>query len=227
MRTNTLLIILFCLFLVSCRNRIELRPYWDAYSRPCPVDSVQYEDDKHKFVCSYLKRIESQIWLKEDYPNIPIADRFFVIVDTILYSEDKKFMFVFYGRGDNAAIANKNVPLYERPHFFHCETAIGYKDSIKESLVFYDNRLIYNWDNFRDGMDALEYYFLKDFKNEGVIPSCGKYGVINYNVNDSLFFDKSLLFKKFNDSLYYFQIEYIIEREYANLTDSIILKKSF
>jgi len=42
-----------------------------------------------------------------------------------------------------------------------------------------------------------------------------------------MFFENSPLFKKFNDTLYYFQIEHVIDLKYKNKPDSIILKKEF
>lgn len=226
MKTNGFLLVLVFITLISCHNQSDIRILWE-YRRPCPVDSIQYEDDKQQFICSCLRRIQTQTWRQIDFPTIPIQDRFFIIVDTILYSQDQNFLFVFYGIGDKGAIASTDIQMYDRPYCYECEAAIGYRDSTNNTYVFYEDRLTHNWENFRDGMDGVEYYYLTDYKNENVIPSWSKYGQIGYNVNDSLFFEKSLLFKRFNDTLYYFQIKHIIKREYANMPDSIILKKCF
>lgn len=201
----------------------EERPLWNNCNYT-EVDREQYNTDVNVFVNQYLDNINKQEWLKEDYPDAPINDRFFVDVDTILYNRDGGFLFVFYGRGDRCAIAD-TCHLFERPAHYHCESAIGYRDTIQNSIVFYMNDWTVNLDDYRDGMDKVECYYLNNYKNEGVIPSRIEYGDIGYNVNDPLFFDNSLLFKKYNDTLYFFQIDHFKTIVYR--PDSIIIKKHF
>ena len=222
---NKILFIFSFLLLVSC-SQTNYHPYW-AYNGPCPANRIQYEEDKQQFIQSYLRKVQSKQWLKQDYPNISLEDRFFVNVDTILYSKDLRFLFVFYGRGDKGAIGNMNTPLSDRPACYKCESAIGYRNSKDKSLTFYENMLTINWDNYRDGMDGVESYYLTEFKDDRLIPTWEKYGKIGYNVNDSAFFERTRLFQMFNDSLYYFQIEHIIDRSFKNMPDSIILRKHF
>lgn len=190
------------------------------------MDSIQYNTDVHVFIDHYYEDISSNEWLIKEYPSVSIKDRFFVLVDTILYSEDGCFLFVFYGRGDKWAI-NDNRKIFDRPTHYECESAIGYRDTLNSCIYFYRNGLTINSDNYRRGMDGIVYYYQNNLKNKNVISPSAKYGKIGYNVNDSLFFEKSLLFKKFNDTLYYFQIDNIIDRKNINKADSIILIKSF
>ncbi len=135
-------------------------------------------------------------------------------------------MFIFYGRGDKCAIAD-NTEYWERPRRYSCESVTGYRDTIRDTLRFFDNKLTVSGDDYRLVMNDVEYYYLNSYKNDRVIPLTDDYGTIGYNVNDSLFFEKSLLFKKYNDTLYYFQIDYVVERKHLNKPDSIILKKEF
>lgn len=219
-------LIIFLLFLTSCSHEDDgLTPIWRD-NESAKVDTALYKADKAVFVHDYLEYLESKEWLVEQYPGVPLSDRFFVMVDTILYSKDRQFLFVFYGVGDKGSISDSR-PEFERTLHFACESAIGYRDSCQNSITFYENRLTVNSDNYRYAMNAVENYHLKHYKDEGVIASWSKYGNVGYNVDDSLFFDQAKLFQKFNDSLYYFQIDILKSRAYKNMPDSIILRKSF
>lgn len=213
------------LLLGSC-NQVDYRPCW-TYNGPCPADSEQYEEDKQQFVQSYLTKSHYIKIATINCPNTAIENRFLVIVDTILYSKDLRFLFIFYACGDRGSFDHVNAPLSKNPTRYECSAAIGYRDTIQNSLTFYDTRLTINWDNYRDGMDGLESYYLKDFKDERVIPTWAKYGKVGYNVNDSAFFEQSRLFRMFKDSLYYFQIEHVKDRSFKNMPDSAILMSHF
>ena len=222
MKKFYLLLLVFCTSL-SCQRTIEIVWIDNGHT---PIDRTLYNEDKNQFIHSYFAQIRSKEWLMEDYPEFSIDDRFFVLVDTILYSNNRNYMFIFYGRGDKCAISD-NTDYWERPSHYCCESVIGYRDTIRETLRFFENMLTVSGDDFRVVMNDVEYYYLNSYKNDRVIPLTDRYGTIGYNVNDSLFFEKSPLFKKYNDTLYYFQINHVVERKHLNKPDSIILKKEF
>lgn len=218
-----LLLLVFCITLSCNCKHVEI--VWEDNGH-APVDSVLYNEDKNKFIQSYFEKIRPKEWLMEDYPGTSIDDRFFVLIDTILYSDNRYFLFIFYGIGDKCAIAD-NKDFWDRPSHYSCKSVIGYRDTIRNTIRFYENGLIISGDNYRVVMNDVEYYYLNDYKGKRVIPLTDSYGTIGYNVNDSMFFENSPLFKKFNDTLYYFQIEHVIDLKYKNKPDSIILKKEF
>lgn len=222
MKKIFLLLSVFCTT-VSCQRTLEI--VWTDNGH-APVDRALYNDDKNYFIHSYLSLVRSQEWLKEEYPGTSLDDRIFVLIDTILYSDDRNFLFIFYGHGDIGAIADKR-PQFERLSHYSCESAIGYRDTIRNILRFYSNVINVVADDYRLAMNNVEYYYLNSYKKDRVVPLTDRYGTIGYNVNDSLFFENSLLFKKFNDTLYYFQINYVVERKHLNKPDSIILKEEF
>lgn len=227
MRINFVLILITLFFLASCKREDDSQtPIW--HDNGCGmIDSALYNTDKTSFVRQYLGMIQSKKWLIEEYPNVRLSDRFFVLVDTILYSKDRTFMIVFYGVGDKGSIKDGTPELYRLLHY-SCTSAIGYRDSIRSSVTFFENnRLTVNSDNYRSAMNAVENYHLKHYKKEQTVATREKYGYIGYNVDDSLFFEESPLFQKYSDSLYYFQIDILKDRSYKNMPDSIILRKYF
>ncbi len=190
------------------------------------VDTALYNADKAIFVHDYLKYIQSKEWLQEEYPDVPLSERFFVMVDTIIYSKDRKFLYVFFGVGDKGSLKDKTPDVYRLLHY-RCESVIGYRDSSQNGITFYENKLTVNSDNYRRAMNAVENFYLKHYKKEWTISSWEEYGCVGYNIDDSLFFDRSTLFQKITDSLYYFQVLNLKSRAYKNMPDSIILRKSF
>lgn len=226
MKESFFLIIFMVIIFASCSFEDDTQiPVWK--NNTCEeIDSALYNADKSFFVQRYLEYLKTQKWVVDEYPKIQIDDRFFIIVDTILYSKNQKYLFVFYGVGDKGSMSD-NRPESSRTLHYACESAIGYRDSVWDSITFYENRLTINSDSFRPAMNAVENYYLKHYKEEWVISSWEKYGYVGYNVDDSLFFDNSLLFQKYDDSLFYFQISIFRSREYKNMPDSVILRKSF
>lgn len=211
-------------FFISCGD-VSCIPVWKP-NASAKVDSALYDADKAFFIHNYLEYIESKEFLKDEYPDVPLSGRFFVLVDTILYSKDYNFLLVFYGVGDKASISD-NTPQEQRPKHYACEVVIGYRDSSGSGITFYEDRLTVHCDDYRAAMNDVEYYYLNHYYKNWVVASWEKYGYVGYNVDDSLFFDRSKLFQKYSDSLFYFQIDMFRSRAYKNMPDSVILRKSF
>ena len=138
---KSILFLLITMFLVtSCSSEgDEHDPIWK--DNGCgPIDSVLYNADKTAFVKQYLEMIQSKKWLIEEYPNVSLSDRFFVLVDTILYSKDRTFMIVFYGVGDKGSIIDRTPEIYRLLHY-SCESAIGYRDTIQNNVTFFEKQV--------------------------------------------------------------------------------------
>lgn len=219
-----LLFLLSVIVFISCEDDL-LTPVWRE-NPSAKVDSALYIADKSVFIQKYLDYIQKKEYLQKEYPGFPLSERFFVLVDTILYSKDHNFLFVFYGVGDKASISD-NTPQEQRPKHYVCEAAIGCRDSSRCDLTFYEDRLTVNCDDYRAAMNDVEYYYLNHYYKNWVVASWEKYGYVGYNVDDSLFFDRSKLFQKYSDSLFYFQIDMFRSRAYKNMPDSVVLRKCF
>ena len=224
MKNYIVILIFFALLLASCENDSN-PPIWkdNGYEQ---VDTAIYNKDRSTFIHDYLQYIESKKYWRDIYSNIPLSERFFVVVDTILYSKDRNFLFVFYALGNIGAIRD-NTAEVQRPLHYSCESVIGQRDSCGNGITFYENKLNVNCDCYREAMNAVENYYIKHYKNEWLISSGEKFGCIGFNITDSLFFERAPLFQKYSDSLYYFQILMFHSRAYKNMPDSIILRDHF
>ncbi len=138
--------------------------------------------------------------------NIPTNKRLEVIVDTILYSRDAKFSFIFYAVRDKAPDAVTLIG--DNATGYTAMAMIGYKEKEHALPKFYpiSEEAVFSYD-YEEAIHLLEYQFVTQLSSRWIGGDAYPLKPFGVNVNEHDFFEKAAYFEKYNDSTYKFQMQ--------------------
>jgi len=201
-----------------------------------PVSQEQYIRDKQQIEKYVLNNIEYYRLHPYDYDTIPIdCANFFepystfynflvkdyvkapipayqylkITVDTIVYDSCGLKCFIICGI-EEKVINSESLMTRQPGRNFDAKSFIGVRTDLNDSLTIYPfvKYSIFGYDDFKEAVSDLEYLYFNKLKGETLSASHYRSKGFEQNVNDCDFFEKSIIFKKFNDSTYNYEYCY-------------------
>ena len=231
MSMNKIVIVLFAsiIFQLSCSHDA-------SKTKLLPISQEQYTKDKRQIENYVLNNIEYYRlnpyvcdslyvdcanffepystfynFLVKEYVKAPIPAYQYlkITVDTIVYDSCGLKCFIICGI-EEKVINSESLVTRQPGRNFDAKSFIGVRTDLNDSLTIYPfvKYSIFGYDDFKEAVSDLEYLYFNKLKGETLSASHYRSKGFEQNVNDCDFFEKSIIFKKFNDSTYNYEYCY-------------------
>ena len=239
MKQLQIFILLLVLFIGSCNFPLKK-------TETCTVPKEQYLNDKKQIADYILKNVEfyrlnpeaNSISCYPDYANdffpysrmteiasdtrvtspIPASQYLSVFVDTIVYNQHGTKCFIFCAV-ETKVIKSKRYRMRRKNRNIDAKAYVGVRDTISDSLMIYPFKkyqVLFNGD--RKACKYVEFYYFHWLKGDYLSGSHYEgFGAFKQNVDDPDFFEKSIIFQRYDDSTFNYQYHYMDLMKYPFL----------
>lgn len=228
---NKLIIILMPFVLQLCTSIPVIIEETPLPRGPLPVSQEQYLKDKDQIANYILNNVDYYRLTPEetymrDYPDnanfftpyasyfdstftlktipIPASHYLSIEIDTIFYNSSGLKCFIFCGIRINITLIHDMMRAFNR----NCDAYafIGIRNNITDSLSIYpfDKYFIFGYGDMQEATHDLEFLYNYRLKGDGYSSDLDN-KVFEQNVRDRDFFEKSIIFRRYDDSTFHYQ----------------------